>query len=745
MLMDSLDTFIGLVTTFLILSLIVTAVGEGVSTWINLRGQVLRDSMVSLLGESTAQNVLSHEAVQRLHAPERIGPGLSARLARIRKQLPSWVPIPRQWLPSYIPDEVFAKVLVDLLVNPPPPPTASTKPITANTIDAALRISVAPYHKAVTNLWRESDYDPAEFEKGLAVWFNYTGDRSVGWFRRRLGVVLFCIGLVMAISLNADTIHMFKVLSGNAELRQQFVERAVEIVAKSDAEWENACTAGGTDLSPASLRICKAVATKLASGDYVESEILSTENKPFIERICEEKIGGDSIPDGCTQMASQLVERQMGACSAVGLERDCTAADLYRQALPELTPLLGLDLVATQLDALRDVNSGGLGILDGLTFWTLKLFGWFLTAAAVSFGAPFWFDLLQKMVQIRGSLKPSATSPTKESVKDRASDTSEPPAARSVVRGARVAAASLGNLTGFESSEFGYSAVNLFWSARLSKLTYNPERAVVQGQLEEWGAEGDLFADGDTQFIIAHTPKAAFVSFRGTESLADWLTNTQIDPKPPTWLANAGYKTHTGFHDALVSAFDNVILDALKEFGITARNLPIWVSGHSLGGALAALCTLRLSDAVGADPDTDNTIAALHTFGQPRVGDQACADALERVLPNRYFRSVNHRDIVPRVPPDSTPDLLDLIQERKSPMQVHQYRHAGRVVYFNDARVAMMDPPFWYRKLDVLWTGASEDEIREALGETTGDHDMAEYVHLHRSLLFAIAGEMVTA
>jgi hypothetical protein len=38
--------------------------------------------------------------------------------------------------------------------------------------------------------------------------------------------------------------------------------------------------------------------------------------------------------------------------------------------------------------------------------WLLKLIGWFLTAAAITLGAPFWFDLLKNLVNIRSSLKP---------------------------------------------------------------------------------------------------------------------------------------------------------------------------------------------------------------------------------------------------------------------------------------------------------------------------------------------------
>jgi hypothetical protein len=49
-------------------------------------------------------------------------------------------------------------------------------------------------------------------------------------------------------------------------------------------------------------------------------------------------------------------------------------------------------------------------------------FGWLITAIAISFGAPFWFDLLNKLVQLRGAIKPSSES--QSSVSSKKSDES---------------------------------------------------------------------------------------------------------------------------------------------------------------------------------------------------------------------------------------------------------------------------------------------------------------------------------
>jgi hypothetical protein len=57
--------------------------------------------------------------------------------------------------------------------------------------------------------------------------------------------------------------------------------------------------------------------------------------------------------------------------------------------------------------------------------WVASLLGWLITAFALSFGAPFWFDLLNKMMVIRSTVKPHEKSP-EEGSEDRAARRSPP-------------------------------------------------------------------------------------------------------------------------------------------------------------------------------------------------------------------------------------------------------------------------------------------------------------------------------
>ncbi|KAJ7562907.1 hypothetical protein O6H91_03G088600 [Diphasiastrum complanatum] len=99
------------------------------------------------------------------------------------------------------------------------------------------------------------------------------------------------------------------------------------------------------------------------------------------------------------------------------------------------------------------------------------------------------------------------------------------------------------------------------------------------------------------------------------------------------------------------------------------KNAKLFITGHSLGGALATLFTAMLfsckEDAVA------ERIAAVYTFGQPRAGNQQFANYMDAKLNTpicRYFRVVYSDDIVPRVPFDD---------------EQFQFKHFGRCFYYN--------------------------------------------------------------
>lgn len=141
------------------------------------------------------------------------------------------------------------------------------------------------------------------------------------------------------------------------------------------------------------------------------------------------------------------------------------------------------------------------------------------------------------------------------------------------------------------------------------------------------------------------------VAFRGSEKkVDDWLTNA--DALPITKLVEGGEeKVHSGFYGNFEN-FRETLEPLISKAKTEARrgsnlkgDIPIFFTGHSLGGALAMITTKEIyPDGAGAT----------YTFGAPRLGNY---DYFRNVK-TPIYRVVNSSDIVPRVPPGAWVSII---------------------------------------------------------------------------------------
>ncbi len=162
-------------------------------------------------------------------------------------------------------------------------------------------------------------------------------------------------------------------------------------------------------------------------------------------------------------------------------------------------------------------------------------------------------------------------------------------------------------------------------------------------QVRQWAAARELesrfFDKENVQGFTARNAEMLLVSFRGTSAPADWGINLDAIPEN-TGDARMQGLLHRGFHRALMRVWDPFVAPELSASGPRR----IWITGHSLGGALAALAAAETRFIAGAP------LAGLYTYGQPRVGDLQFANQFDSALRSVSFRYVNDKDIVPRVP-----------------------------------------------------------------------------------------------
>ena len=138
----------------------------------------------------------------------------------------------------------------------------------------------------------------------------------------------------------------------------------------------------------------------------------------------------------------------------------------------------------------------------------------------------------------------------------------------------------------------------------------------------------------DTQAFLAANGDYAVLAFRGTEvtSRKDIMTDAKAKR-----IVDIEGRVHGGFRAAFESVKQKI------EKGILGLdNIPLYITGHSLGAALATVATQELEN----NPDIKGRIAACYTYGSPRVGNTQ----YDKNFKAPIYRMVNTTDIVTIVP-----------------------------------------------------------------------------------------------
>jgi len=187
-----------------------------------------------------------------------------------------------------------------------------------------------------------------------------------------------------------------------------------------------------------------------------------------------------------------------------------------------------------------------------------------------------------------------------------------------------------------------------------------------------------------TSFLVQSADgKVVLLAYRGTEpsNLVNWLTDADLYPEKvviPATPASQPLEVHEGFYRN-VRATRYEVVAALERalrgepVGDFATQPPgameaLYITGHSLGGAMAALMAVMLV----TDPAYETLgekLRAVYTFGQPMIGSHGLARVAGELLAGRAFRYVYCNDAVPHLPPRVSGDFAHFGAE---------YRFAGR-------------------------------------------------------------------
>jgi triacylglycerol lipase len=264
--------------------------------------------------------------------------------------------------------------------------------------------------------------------------------------------------------------------------------------------------------------------------------------------------------------------------------------------------------------------------------------------------------------------------------------------------------------------------------AHASDLAYFGEAEGAGKYKDELELDARLISVGNTQVYIATNDDHIVAAFRGTESptsiegLKDWLltdaVNLLIQPQGDLGTdfaaAGVGARWHQGFIRALGDVWDPFFEAITTERKKSDR--PVWLTGHSLGGALALLAGWRLKRRFVP-------VHQIYTYGGPMVGDAVAIAAIDREFPDRIYRYVNSPDVVPHLP---TVSLL-----------ANQYSHCKTENVLGEAGEAASG---FLSQLGSKTTergiqGAMFDEIWKGLQDRLAAHAMENYRSLVGKLI----------
>jgi triacylglycerol lipase len=194
---------------------------------------------------------------------------------------------------------------------------------------------------------------------------------------------------------------------------------------------------------------------------------------------------------------------------------------------------------------------------------------------------------------------------------------------------------------------------------------------------------------GGPRFLgfIIESKREIIISFRGTEDITDFFKDVELIQVNFPFVPQVG-KTHNGFTKVYRKLVRNNIIDTLINL---SNRKKLYITGHSLGGALATLCALDVA------VNTKFKQPILYTFGSPRVGNATFVSSYNSII-EESIRVENAYDIIPRYPPESFLGMKYYHVGKKlsirflffNPLDNHKIGH-----YFN--KLCSLSPAFYGR------------------------------------------------
>lgn len=251
---------------------------------------------------------------------------------------------------------------------------------------------------------------------------------------------------------------------------------------------------------------------------------------------------------------------------------------------------------------------------------------------------------------------------------------------------------------------------------KASEAIYGTQQEAGQA-MQALGFDNLVWIDLESIFkdvcaFVASSQDYNIVVFRGTKTPRNFMTDFACTPVRFDWVFTAAPaigEIHSGFGHSVADGLKEIVA-ALATRDQSKRLL---LTGHSLGGALAALiaaCFTVMGTAI-------RPISAIYTFGQPRIGLHDFCNTYGRILAGKLVRFVNQKDLVPRVP-----------------FRGFDYSDEGTMIHFDSTGKPVIESAEWQSFM--ARAVQSFEELMQMVtnfGVDVGDHAIAGYRKLVES------------
>jgi hypothetical protein len=379
----ALNVVIGLVFIYLLYSLLATVLSEIIATYIGLRARNLKEAIDRMLNDSEDDHgFLSRlwDSLKLMKNPKN--PRIDKFYSNPEIKYLGSTGIFKN--PSAFKAVTFSRTLLYELNG--------KKPLNKDLIKAEIQHSIDPEGhprepkdevtddhiptldrqtaEFVLSLYNDSYEDLVKFKIQLEAWFDRTMEQCTEWYKRKIQIVLLVLGFMLAWFFNADTFTIIGKLSTDKDARDNLVSMATAYAAVH------------TD----------------------------TPNAPNLSLTQAQR-------DSLFQVKKQLEEDITKANTILGTGGwlpDTVSVSIDSKNQKTYTPLIDAASLSLNDKKIEPGNKIAFSTYEKWRYFfrlvSHHFFGFLITAIAISLGAPFWFDLLNKLMKLRTSVKQDMNS-----------------------------------------------------------------------------------------------------------------------------------------------------------------------------------------------------------------------------------------------------------------------------------------------------------------------------------------------